>query len=248
MKTSILLLLVLSSQAFAAEVLFDKEESLFKYSLGSVPGSVKSMIDGCPKMVTPLEENIKSLTDVVRHDKFWQASAKGGDVIVKMVRTSGPQKEDFIQMGMTPKVVKTESAPKEFLLTMGMSNKDALLASRDVYSNTVFTESHVQGDIANRWGHSVIYRIPGEMVKGLGASEFLTTIVGFLASLPKEYLYDKHPSASDIPVTFTDSLGTKSSTFEITVFGDTLYNHRPFEGKVEVFKGSAPFVTWKKKF
>ncbi len=202
------------------------EKSLNHFNLASLPGSTDVIGSECLE-VAKTPKAILSLTSLVQDDRFW-SKQKNGDVFIKIVR-----KKPF---------------QKEYLTTLGLTNKEALTASRDLTSDSVFTPQHVQGDLANRWGHSVIYRIPAEIAKNLGASQIVSTLLGLFASLPKEYLYDRHPSASDIPVTYSDKLGTKSSEFEFTVFGDSLYGHRPFEGHVEIFKGSAPFVTWRKKF
>lgn len=56
-----------------------------------------------------------------------------------------------------------------------------------------------------------------------------------------------HPSYGDLVVTYTDKLGKKKSTFQITMFDDAIYKKRPFED-VQPLKESSPFIAWKRKF
>lgn len=175
---------------------------------------------------TPIE--IVSLTDIIKDDKFLNQQKYKDGVFVKITRKKAPDYSEVIP-------------------PMGMTNEQALLMSRDLENVSVFSEGHDQGDMANRFSHSLLSRIPGEVLKQMGMSEIAASVIGAVFFVPKEYLYDLHPSAGDLVVTYTDKMGTRSSEFQITVFGDALYTHRPFQD-AKPFKESSPFVTWRRKF
>lgn len=130
--------------------------------------------------------------------------------------------------------------------TLGMSSKTALMASRDDVQTDGCSDGHDQGDMANRWCHSALARTFSAVLEEAGVSHGVASVAGGLFWAPKEFFYDLHPSSGDFVLTYQDKLGTKRSTFEITVYGDAFYKKRPFE-HFEPFKESTPFITFRRK-
>lgn len=129
---------------------------------------------------------------------------------------------------------------------MGMTQQDALHASRDDIEINTCSIYHEQGDLANRWCHSLASQIAAHELESRGASPLVASLLSGLLFLPKEYLVDQNPSAHDITLTYRDSLGTESSTFEVTVFGDAIADNHV--SKVKPFSGSTPFLTWTRRW
>lgn len=171
-----------------------------------------------------LAEGIESVVNTIKDEKFWSKQDDEDGVYVKV----------------------TKIPYEEPILPLGTTNKEALYMARDLKNTTVFSKGHEQGDMGNRWAHSYLARIPGEIIKRNGGSEIVASLVGMFFFVPKEFLYDLHPSSGDLVVTYSDRLGTKKSQFQITMFGDSIYKHRPFED-VKLFQESSPFITWKRK-
>ncbi|MES2529380.1 MAG: hypothetical protein V4598_19990 [Bdellovibrionota bacterium] len=134
----------------------------------------------------------------------------------------------------------------EKMETLGMSSDLALQASRDAIQTGGCSSGHDQGDLANRWCHSALARTFSALLEEKGVSKAIASLAGGVFWAPKEFFYDLHPSAGDFVVTYQDSLGTKRTTFEVTVYGDALFAHRPFE-KPAPFKASTPFITIRRR-
>ncbi len=130
--------------------------------------------------------------------------------------------------------------------TLGMSPGVAMQASRDLHATSGCSAGHDQGDLANRWCHSALARTFAALLESKGVSKALASLAGGVFWAPKEFFYDLHPSAGDFVVTYQDSLGTKRTTFEMTVYGDAMFAHRPFE-KPAPFKASTPFITIRRR-
>lgn len=129
---------------------------------------------------------------------------------------------------------------------LGMKAEDALKASRDGFKTAGCSSGHDQGDLANRWCHSAIARTFTSVLEAHGVDATVAALAGAVFWAPKEFFYDLHPSAGDFVFTYRDRLGTKRTTFEVTVYGDSLFEHRPFE-KVSPFRESTPFITIRRK-
>lgn len=129
---------------------------------------------------------------------------------------------------------------------LGMSQKEALRASRDDRSSSACSAVHDQGDLANRWCHSTLSRNLADFLQRKGASPLLANAAGAFLWVPKEYFYDLNPSSGDLVVTYKDSLGTKRSTFEVSIFGDAVFKGERASGALRPFKNSTPFVTFKR--
>lgn len=214
-----LMTLLLAGSSYSASTLILKD---IDFDLIKLEKSKKAQ--DCDYNVKVFKE-LEPLVDTVNDDRFWTTQNPKDGVYVKLTK------------------LKDENP----ILPLGTTNKEALSMSRDLKNTTVFSEGHEQGDLANRWAHSYLARIPGEIIKRNGGSELASSLVGLLFFVPKEFLYDLHPSSGDLVVTYTDKLGTKNSSFQITMFGDAIYKKRPFED-VQPLKESSPFITWKRKF
>ncbi|MEK6554836.1 MAG: hypothetical protein AABZ31_06335 [Bdellovibrionota bacterium] len=128
---------------------------------------------------------------------------------------------------------------------MGMSQKQALLMARDQYQVSTCSAGHDQGDMANRWCHGNFSRGVSKFFEDKGMNPALSTLMGGLFWLPKEKLQDLNPSSHDLAATYSTSFGTKRSKFELTIFGDAIFD-KHIE-KVKPFSGSTPFLSFTRK-
>lgn len=97
---------------------------------------------------------------------------------------------------------------------------------------------------ANRWCHSALSQTLVNAIFGKDGSPVAKAVAEGFVWAPKEFFYDMNPSAHDLTFTYRDSFGTERSTFEITVYGDAIFDNHV--NKVQLGKGSLPFVTWRR--
>jgi hypothetical protein len=82
----------------------------------------------------------------------------------------------------------------------GLTQEQALMMSGDDprYSRGVCSRDHWQGDVANLWCHTYFTTLTKKVFKQQGASDLLANLASAVFFVPKEYLFDKNPSLSDI--------------------------------------------------
>jgi hypothetical protein len=133
------------------------------------------------------------------------------------------------------------------MLPLGLSAQQALLASRDSQDSNGCSSQHLHGDLANRWCHSALARVFSSVLERIGVSPGLASLAGGVFWVPKEFFVDRNPSPSDLVITYADRLGTKSTTFEVTLYGDAFKKERSGYNGVP-FSRSGPFLTIRRKF
>lgn len=144
-------------------------------------------------------------------------------------------------MSMIGPRIQTGNEPR----IMGLTAQEAQLASRDGFNMRACSPGHEQGDLANRWCHSVVSQSVVSAIFGENGNPILKAVGESLFWAPKEFFMDMNPSAHDLTFTYRDTLGSRRSLFEVTVFGDAIFdNHMD---KVKPFSGSTPFLTWKRQ-
>lgn len=221
MRLLLLLILILAPSAHATEIMaidFDLAE------VDCLKGS-------------PTEGELDELIRTVQGPELWRTyAARDGSDDPRL-------KDAFI---IIP-VDKEDFDSPEVMRTMGMTAKEALLHSRDMFQESGCAAGHDQGDMANRWCHSAIARTFSSWLETKGASPVVASIAGGLFWAPKEFFYDMNPSAHDFAFTYVDRLGTESTTFEVTVFGDAFFK-KYFGKDFALFKESTPFITVRRKF
>lgn len=210
---------------------------MISFNLKDLPGSVVTCVEGVPQP----DAKIEALTDTVNNPKFWS----------ELTKKSTKDKNDKERLGEVFYLFPKEDEGKEITYdgptrTLGMTEQEALYAARDAFNTESCTPEHIHDDIANRWCHSSIARTFTSFLESKGLNPVLASVFGGVFWLPKEYFVDLNPSANDLVITYADKLGTKRTTFEITVFGDAIWKKYP--GKdVTPFKGSMPFITIRRK-
>lgn len=128
----------------------------------------------------------------------------------------------------------------------GMNGTDVMHTSRDPFNSNGCAPGHDQGNMANRWCHTLIARTFSSILEKNGVSSGIAALAGGLFWAPKEFFHDLNPSAHDFTFTYVDRLGTKSTTFEVTVFGDAISPKYMGQGFAP-FRGSTPFITIRRK-
>ncbi len=124
----------------------------------------------------------------------------------------------------------TELSKPEAIKVMGMTEREALAFSNDP-NGEACSDKHNQGDVANRWCHTVIVDYVNRGLMKAGVNPIVSHVAASAFFLPKEFLYDKNPSLSDIGAP------------DITV-----YNKNHAKVTVTPFADGAVFVTVDKRF
>jgi hypothetical protein len=88
---------------------------------------------------------------------------------------------------------------KETYRVMGLTEREALARSGDP-DGDVFSAKHAQGDIANRWTHAAVVKSASAAFAEAGFGKLASALLGAAIMLPKEYLIDRRPSASDLVI------------------------------------------------
>lgn len=128
----------------------------------------------------------------------------------------------------------------------GMNGSDVMHASRDAFNRNGCASGHDQGNMANRWCHTLIARTFASILEKNGVSSGVAALAGGLFWAPKEFFVDMNPSAHDFTFTYVDRLGTKRTTFEVTVFGDAISPRYMGQGFAP-FRKSTPFITIRRR-
>lgn len=103
--------------------------------------------------------------------------------------------------------------------TMGFTEKQVLDLVGDEKGATCSTK-HLQGDMANRWCHASVVKVIDRSLRAQGISPVLAAIAGAAFFVPKEFLIDKNPSASDLVTADLEAYQNKNTKVEVSVFGD----------------------------
>lgn len=192
----------------------------------------------CPEKEIATHKEVENILAPIQDPNFWKA-------LLKIDKSQDNQRlKDVVYI--IPVEKELLDSPEE-MTTMGMNAKQSLQASGDQLHNNGCSEGHDQGTMNNRFCHSAIARTLSSWLEAKGVNGVVSSLVGGVFWVPKEYLIDLNPSAHDIAFTYTDKLGTKSTTFEFTMFGDALFAH--YMGKdFAPMKSSSPFISVKRKF
>lgn len=119
-------------------------------------------------------------------------------------------------------VIDNTGASKEgqpVFRTMGFTEKDVLNMVNDENGATC-SQKHLQGDLANRWCHASVVKVIDRSLRAQGLSPVLAAIAGAAFFVPKEFLIDKNPSASDLVTADLEAYKNKNTKVEVSVFGD----------------------------
>lgn len=103
--------------------------------------------------------------------------------------------------------------------TMGFTEREILNLVNDENGATC-TDRHSQGDLGNRWCHAAIVKIIDRSLRAQGLSPALAAISGAAFFIPKEFIIDKNPSASDLVAADLEAYKNKNTKVDISVFGD----------------------------
>lgn len=124
----------------------------------------------------------------------------------------------------------TDLSEPETIKVMGLTEREALELSNDP-NGEACSNKHNQGDVANRWCHTVIVDYVNRGLMKAGVNPIVSHVAASAFFLPKEFLYDKNPSLSDMGAP------------DITV-----YNKNHAKVTVTPFADGAVFVTVDKRF
>ncbi len=215
----LILLTVFSGQVFAQPSMIEMDPD---FSIANVPRVETETHCSQPVYGPQLADDVERIVD----RRFWAAD------------------EDLIYIlpeGAEPPVSTPEMLP------LGLTAQQALLASRDSQGTNACSSQHLHGDLANRWCHSALARIFSSVLERIGVGPGLASLAGGVFWVPKEFFMDKNPSPSDLVITYADRLGTKSTTFEITLYGDAFKKEKSGYNGIP-FSRSGPFITIRRRF
>lgn len=107
---------------------------------------------------------------------------------------------------------------------LGFTEREALAQSGDP-DGVAFSKKHTQGDMANRWSHAAVAKAASAAYRQAGFSPFASALLGAAILVPKEFLIDRRPSASDLVIADYQLYGTRSregseTSVAVSVFGD----------------------------
>lgn len=225
-----------------------------KFDLAQVPGS-RQVTSSLPARLgkdceTGAPSSLKTLTETLRDPRLPEGARAKMKIARLTQNASGktqreivyvfPEQSDSQNASRIGPRIQTGREPR----IMGMTAQDAQLASRDGVNMRACSPGHEQGDLANRWCHSLISQTIVDGIFGRDGSPVAKAVVEGFVWAPKEFLVDMNPSAHDLTFTYRDKLGTKRSTFEVTVYGDSVFDNHVT--KIKPFSGSTPFLTWKR--
>lgn len=103
--------------------------------------------------------------------------------------------------------------------TMGFTEKEVLGLVGDEQGATC-SKKHLQGDLANRWCHASVVKVIDRSLRAQGISPVLAALAGAAFFVPKEFLIDKNPSASDLVAADLEAYQNKNTKVEVSIFGD----------------------------
>lgn len=115
----------------------------------------------------------------------------------------------------------TASTPQGYptFRVMGLTEKE-VLDQVDDENGATCSKSHEQGDAANRWCHAAVVKTIDRTLQARGMNPALAAVIGAAFFVPKEYIYDKNPSASDLVAADLRVHSSKLTNVEVSVFGD----------------------------
>lgn len=165
-----------------------------------------------PSLETEAPESIE---DLVKQDEVQKVIEQ----VVKEQMNDKSSAKDIIAIYPTGESKKSRGQITESIEVMGMKESDAIRAVGNRPGDTAC--HHIQGNIANRWCHAAIVKQYTQVLKDNGVDGKIATVIGSTFFVPKEYLIDLNPSASDLVATYSDSFGKrKQFEFEVTAFAD----------------------------
>lgn len=129
---------------------------------------------------------------------------------------------DRLSHGRRVVVIDNTGATKEgqpVFRTMGFTEKEVLNLVNDEHGASC-SQKHLQGDLANRWCHASIVKVIDRSLRAQGISPVLAAIAGAAFFVPKEFLIDKNPSASDLVTADLDAYKNRNTKVEVSIFGD----------------------------
>jgi len=186
----------------------------------------------------PLPEEDQKIVGLIRDANFWS------HLIAKGEHKNDPRLKNA---AIVLPIEENEPSREEELTTMGMTARTSLELSGDQLQDNWCAEGHDQGTLNNRFCHSAVARSFASWLEKKGLDPTLASFAGGIFWVPKEFFMDMNPSAHDIAFTYVDKLGTRSTTLEVTVFGDALFERYMGRGFAPL-KSSTPFVTIRRKF
>lgn len=198
--------------------------------------------------IVDIKFNLKDMKNSKQEDCLEDKSSVGelSNSIKKIAKES--MKDDKHRLQDTiivyPEGTQVEGVTE--MKTLGMNAKDSLVVSGDQLQNNGCAAGHDQGTMNNRWCHSALARTFQAILEKNGVSPVISSIAGGVFWAPKEFFYDMNPSSSDFVVTYKDKFGTKRTTFEITMFGDAVFEKYAGKGFAPL-KKSTPFFTITRK-
>ncbi len=109
------------------------------------------------------------------------------------------------------------------LTVFGFTEEDVLRADGDPHGEAC-SSKHNQGDMSNRWCHAYFVKLADSYLREKGVNKEISAILSVSILVPKEFLIDLHPSASDLVMTeyefYNQTHHRKNTRATITVFGD----------------------------
>ena len=181
------------------------------------------------------DEQLDSIANTLNDPTFWK----------ELIASEVSMDKDRVKN--TVFIIPVDKKQMEELNVLGLTAKQSLQLSGDQEQDAVCGEGHDQGTMNNRFCHSYIAQSFSAWLQRRGVSKTLASFAGGIFWVPKEFLVDMNPSAHDLPFTIADNLGTKSTTFQVTVYGDSFYK-KYFGKDFTLFKESTPFIAITRKF
>lgn len=105
----------------------------------------------------------------------------------------------------------------------GFTEQDVLAHDGDP-QGAACSSQHNQGDMSNRWCHAYFVKLTNSYLLSQGVNKQLSAVLSASIFVPKEYLYDLHPSKSDLVMAeyevFSREKRNRKTRMTMTVFGD----------------------------
>lgn len=145
--------------------------------------------------------------------------------IIEQVAREYEANESVAEQANRKMVVVTATPEKKFqpLTVFGFTEKDVLTADGDP-QGAACSHKHDQGDMSNRWCHAQIVKLADSYMRSKGLNKELSAIFSASIFVPKEYLYDLHPSMSDLVMAeyeiFSHTKQQKTTRMTVTAFAD----------------------------
>ncbi|MNK07418.1 hypothetical protein D3C87_253320 [compost metagenome] len=117
--------------------------------------------------------------------------------------------------------IERPMAPVE---VFGFTQQEVLAHDGDTPNGDPCGSKHEQGDLSNRWCHAYFVTLTNKTLRNSGVNKEVSALLAATIFLPKEYLIDQKPSASDLVMAdyeiFDAEKNLRRTRMGVTIFGD----------------------------